>query len=318
LSFVCSAFAANGLFTVSCAPLTVQRSDPIVNPGAPGSHVHSIIGGNAFSRTMVGRAAEAANATTCSFVLDHSNYWVPSLYHQRADQMWELVPWRGSAVYYLKRTCNYDPNLNNCNGDEAFQLAFPYGFRMVAGDPGRRTNNATSFADQAVDIVCLGGNVPEGPGFPKAKCDTIRAQVYFPSCWDGKNLDSPNHKDHVSYPYKGAYNGGVCPSSHPVAIFSIFYEFFFVTNTFNDYNRFAFSCGDPTGYGFHGDFIMGWTDRDKLQNAHPTCNAGNCPTLGNQAANAQKLIHPAIYEEEVGLNGPIKTLPGNNAVVWPN
>jgi len=322
LSFVCSSvvLAGNGLFTISCAPLTTQRSDPIVNPGGPGTHVHSIIGGNAFRRTMAGRAAESANATTCSLALDHSNYWVPSLYHQRPDKMWELVPWRGSAVYYLKRTCNYDPNLNNCDGDNAFQMAFPYGFRMVAGDPARRTYNKTSFADQAVDMVCLGGpaNYPEAPEFPKAKCDTIRAQVFFPSCWDGKNLDSPNHHDHVAYPAKGAYNGGVCPQSHPVAIFSIFYEFFFVTNTINDYNRFAFSCGDPTAYGFHGDFVMGWTDRDKLQVAHQYCNAGDCPTLGNQAGNPQKLQYPAIYEEEIGLNGPIASLPGNNPVNFPN
>jgi len=318
LSFVCAALAGNGLFTVSCAPLTIQRADPIVNPGVAGTHVHSIVGGNAFQRAMYGRAAENATATTCSFSLDHSNYWVPSLYHQNSNGLWELVHWSGAAVYYLKRACNYDPNLNNCDGDNAFQQAFPYGFRMVAGNPARRTNNESLFEDQAVDIVCLGGNVPEGPGFPKSRCDRMRAQVYFPSCWDGKNVDTPNHKDHVAYPAKGAYNGGVCPPTHPVALFSIFFEFFFETNTYTDFNRFAWSCGDATGYGFHGDFIMGWTDRDKLQNAFPTCNAGNCPTLGNQAAEEQKLIFPAVYEEEVGLNGPVKSLPGNNPVNWPN
>jgi len=317
LSFACVALG-NGLFTVSCAPLTVQRSDPIIHPGVAGAHVHSVVGGNAFRRTMDGRAAENATATSCSFSLDHSNYWVPALYHQNSDGMWELVHWSGSAVYYLRRACNYDPNLNNCDAENAVQLAFPYGFRMVAGDPARRTNNASLFADQAVDIVCLGGNSPEGPGFPKSRCDRMRAQVFFPSCWDGKNLDSPNHQDHMSYPAKGAYNGGVCPASHPVALFSIFYEFFFETNTITDFNRFAWSCGDATGYGFHGDFLMGWTDRDKLQNAFPTCNAGNCPTLGNQAAVTQKLVYPAIYEEEVGLNGPIKSLPGNNPVIFPS
>jgi hypothetical protein len=318
LSFACVAFAGNGLFTVSCAPLTVQRSDPIVQPGVAGTHVHSVVGGNAFKRTMDGRAAENATATSCSFSLDHSNYWVPSLYHQNSAGLWELVPWTGSAVYYLKRACNYDPNLNNCDGDNAFQQAFPYGFRMVAGDPARRTNNEALFEDQAVDIVCLGGTSPEGPGFPKSRCDRMRAQVFFPSCWDGKNLDTPNHHDHVAYPAKGSYNGGVCPASHPVALFSIFFEFFFETATYTDFNRFAWSCGDATGYGFHGDFIMGWTDRDKLQNAFPTCNAGNCPTLGNQPAVTQKLIYPAIYEEDIGLNGPIKSLPGNNPVKWTN
>lgn len=58
-ALLCFAYVAVALdgdtFTVNCAPLTVQRSDPIVNPGVPGTHVHSVIGGNAFRRTMVGR-----------------------------------------------------------------------------------------------------------------------------------------------------------------------------------------------------------------------------------------------------------------------
>ena len=37
--------------------------------------------------------------------------------------------------------------------------------------------------------------------------------LQFPDCWDGKHLDSPNHKDHVAY---GADQG--CPADHPVRI----------------------------------------------------------------------------------------------------
>ena len=43
----------------------------------------------------------------------------------------------------------------------------------------------------------------------------------FSSCWDGKNLDSPDHKAHVAYPTKGPANflsTGDCPSTHPVKI----------------------------------------------------------------------------------------------------
>jgi len=306
-------------FTVNCVPLTIQRSDPIVNPGIPGGHTHSVIGGNAFRRTMAGKFdANNATATTCDKKIDHSNYWVPSLYHQRSDKLWELVPWRGSAVYYQKRACNYAANANSCTDKNFVPMAFPYGFRMVAGDPYRRTQNNSDFEQKAVSIMCIGGTAGEVHGFPKTKCDTLRAQVYFPSCWDGKNLDTPNHKDHVRYPAKGDYNGGVCPQSHPVALLSIFYEFFFETSTYTDINRFAFSCGDGTGYGYHGDFIMGWTDRDLLQTAHRDCvGASDCPKLGNQPSQSQKLITPAIFEEELGLNGPIKTLPGNNPVVFP-
>lgn len=60
----------------------------------------------------------------------------------------------------------------------------------------------------------------------------------------------------VAYPAIGDYNGGVCPQSHPVALFSLFYEFFFETGDFgSDISHFAFANGDPTAYGLHGDFM---------------------------------------------------------------
>jgi len=305
--------------TVNCAPLTTQRSDPIVQPGIPSSHVHSVIGGNAFQRTMGPMDANKATQTTCDKAIDHSNYWVPSLYHQRADGMWELVRHGHSAVYYQLRACDYAPGARACN-HTVLPLAFPDGFRMVAGDPLRRTQNDSDPAQRAVHMVCLGFDglmATQAPGFPHTRCGTLRAEVYFPSCWDGKNLDSPDHKTHVSYPGIGDFNGGVCPESHPVALFSIFYEFFFDTSPYTDL-KFAFANGDATAFGYHGDFVMGWTDRALLQTAHRDCiTAADCPKLGFQPYQNRTLIYPAVYEEEVGLNGPISSLPGNNPVTWP-
>ena len=40
--------------------------------------------------------------------------------------------------------------------------------------------------------------------FPPTPCPGgIRATVIFPSCWDGVNLDSPNHQSHVAYDPSG-------------------------------------------------------------------------------------------------------------------
>lgn len=60
--------------------------------------------------------------------------------------------------------------------------------------------------------------------------------MYF-SCWDGVNLDSPNHQDHVAYGtggFGGADGGGNCPSSHPVKIPQLMYEIMFDVNEFAD------------------------------------------------------------------------------------
>jgi len=304
-------------FTVNCQILTVQRSDPILNPGVASGHVHTIIGGNAFRRTMIGKDATLATATTCDKSIDHSNYWVPQLYHIGADKKLELVSASHAAIYYQKRACDYSATARSC--DKSFvPLAFPDGFRMIAGNPFRRTQNDSDFAQKAINMMCIftGGSI-QYQGFPPRQCNTIRAEVYFPSCWNGKDVDTADHMSHMSYPAIGNYNGGVCPQSHPVALFSIFYEFFFDTNTFTDIDKYVFANGDPTGYGYHGDFVMGWTDRDALQHAHENCiNAADCPTLGNKPQTKEKLIYPAIYEEEIGLNGTISSLPGNNPITY--
>jgi len=308
--------AAGGTFTVNCHSLTIQRSDPILQPGTAGSHLHAVIGGNAFRRSMPGMFdARAANATTCDKAKDHSNYWVPYMYHHRPDGQFEMVKWDHAAVYYQKRACNYSETTKACDSDNFPQLAFPDGFRMLAGNPFLRTYNNSNFAQQAVSFSCLGGSSGETKGFPTTTCTYLtRAQVYFPSCWNGIDLDPPDHMSHVAYPINN-YNGGMCPKTHPVAIFSIFYEFFYDTSTITDFGKYVLATGDPTGYGYHGDFIMGWTDRDALQHAHANCiNAADCPTLGNQPGAAVPLIYPAIYEEDVGFNGPIAKLPGNNPI----
>lgn len=52
--------------------------------------------------------------------------------------------------------------------------------------------------------------------------------LIFDRCWDGKNLDSPNHQDHVAHPIDGpnqfAIVNKTCPASHPVQIPQLMYE----------------------------------------------------------------------------------------------
>lgn len=64
-----------------CSTLTIQRLDPVVEPGAiPAAHVHHIVGGNAFNATMEGDVGERATCTTCQMSEDFSNYWTAHLY----------------------------------------------------------------------------------------------------------------------------------------------------------------------------------------------------------------------------------------------
>lgn len=76
-------------------------------------------------------------------------------------------------------------------------------------------------------------------------------------CWDGVNLDSPDHKSHVAYPVGGTFETGApCPSTHPVKIPQLFFEIMWDTRQFNDQSKwptdgsqpFVFSMGDQYVY----------------------------------------------------------------------
>ncbi|KAF9882947.1 hypothetical protein FE257_004858 [Aspergillus nanangensis] len=309
-------------FNFACSSLTVQRSDPIVNPGAPGGHTHAIIGGTAFNRSMSPDLAKGSKETTCAVEIDHSNYWQPLLYHTRSDGQFEAVPFQGSAAYYLRRVCDYAADKTTCD-DSDFPQAPPAGLRMVSGNPFLRSYNDT-FEMRAVSHMCLveSGASSYTQALPTQACLRLRAQTFFPSCWDGVNLDSEDHKSHMSFPAIGDYNGGVCPKSHPHSIISIFLEFFYDTSAYPDYENLVYAMGDLTGYGLHGDFVNGWTDLDALGNALKTCSGGDLSlqspgcsiTKGKLIPSAAKTLEIAAPDEDVGLKGPLKLLPGDNPV----
>ena len=71
---------------------------------------------------------------------------------------------------------------------------------MVAGDPTRREFDASDIAQRAVNHMCIHEDGSEETNsLPLRRCTDLRAQVTFPSCWNGEDLDSRNHKDHVSF-----------------------------------------------------------------------------------------------------------------------
>lgn len=56
-------------------------------------------------------------------------------------------------------------------------------------------------AQQAVSHMCIrkNGSSAETKHLPREPCSLMRSQVFMPSCWDGENIDSPDHISHVSH-----------------------------------------------------------------------------------------------------------------------
>jgi hypothetical protein len=308
---------ADAFWRLPCgAPVSVERADPLVQPDAVAGHVHTIMGSNGFNYTMAPDFAEHATCTTCKAVEDLSAYWIPNLYYQNQNGSFTQVEQMGGAlIYYLQRQDERDP----LYGKEGL-LAFPENLRMFAGDPLARNFTGTVEA-QAVSFACLGVDGPETNEMPPHNCPNgLRAQLNFPSCWDGENLDSPDHKSHVVYPSRK--DSGHCPESHPHRFISLFYEVLFNVNEFKDMwwgdrQPFVFSNGDPTGYGFHGDFVNGW-DRPTLQTAIDTCTSDSgvieeCKAFtlqSNEDMNSCRVL--SHIDEDV--TGTLPALPGCNPV----
>lgn len=70
-----------------CSTLTIQRVDPVVEPGAaPAAHLHHIVGGGHFNMTMEGDIGAKDSCTTCVMAEDLSNvcyFRRMNLYEQR-------------------------------------------------------------------------------------------------------------------------------------------------------------------------------------------------------------------------------------------
>jgi len=307
---------AMGFWRLPCTnPVLVERADPIVTPGQVSGHLHTIMGANNFNFTTSYAQARKATCSTCTVKQDMSTYWTPSLFFQAKNGSFTPVKQVGGAtIYYLQRK---EP------GEKL--LAFPPDFRMIAGNPNARSDKKT-LESQAVSFACLGGPPSaETNGFPTRNCPNgLRMQVFFPSCWNGKDVDSPNHKSHMAYPSR--YNSGPCPASHPKRFISLFYEVMFSVDDFkNDWTDgkwpFVLSNGDSTGYGFHGDFLNGW-DVPTLQKAVDECNdnSGDVKKCGafefvTDREAQDCMLMPAIKEQTTGW---LKALPGCNPVSGPS
>jgi hypothetical protein len=174
--------------------------DPLVFPGEPGkSHLHVFFGNtgtNAYSTAAT--IAGSGNSTCRGGIANRSAYWVPATIDTRT----------GTPVKPAQAGMYYKNGYNGIRADEI--RPFPKGLRMIAGDA---TNSSTKGPWRFV-CVYPGGDNKEHREIPDCPVGSQLFQmVFFPQCWDGRNLDSPDHKSHMSYPVNRH-----CPESHPVPI----------------------------------------------------------------------------------------------------
>ncbi|KAF5347837.1 hypothetical protein D9758_013820 [Tetrapyrgos nigripes] len=253
---------ASAWFRLPCTdPLVQERIDPIISPGKiPSQHVHTVHGASNFAANSTFDTLRASKCTSCQVSQDLSNYWFPKLYFRDPKtKMFEAVS-NGGELYirthrleilfiYVKGLLIYYQNrgsLDKINGGPGLK-AFPPGFRMITGNPVKRTKvypdglgTQEELGERAIAWACLRYTTSNadyyGTGsFPHTDCEVRHAAWFHPSLLVSKvvfispragtarqNVDSPDHKSHVAY--LSILDNGSCPSTHPVGLMKLFYE----------------------------------------------------------------------------------------------
>ncbi|WP_407566723.1 DUF1996 domain-containing protein [Polymorphospora sp. A560] len=225
-------------FLAECPYSHRLPDDPIIFPGLPGaSHMHSFFGSRV-TNAHTDLDDLLGSTSTCSPSIDVSSYWVPTLYVDNVP-----VEPTGTTFYYLGEGVRDDII--------ARTQPLPLGLRIVAGNA-----RATGPGDNTIARwSCLhAGHVGASTNFVNCPTGTmLESYLDFPQCWNGRDLDSPDHKSHMAYPVAGA-----CPASHPVPVPKLRQVLRYPVN--GDPARFRLASGP--GYTMHGDFFNAWPEAE--------------------------------------------------------
>jgi hypothetical protein len=278
------ASSVRGSFLSVCEYSHRAMDDPIVTPGMFGmSHSHDFAGNKTTDASST-LASLRAGGTTCDRRADTAAYWAPTLY----DSGTATAP-RVFRVYYRPAIV-----------DQRKVRAFPAGLKMVAGDAAATRPQRLGVAAWACSI--------DGPEIPVREVPTcrgdqpLRLRIIFPSCWDGRRLDSRNHRSHMAYPVRQA-----CPADHPVALPEL---------TFSIRFRVAggagisLACGNA--YCGHADFFNAWKSSTQRRLVRSCIRAGvTCASPTTTSASAGVARSPRAVAAPVRfgcLVGPARAL----------
>ncbi|WP_053853029.1 DUF1996 domain-containing protein [Streptomyces sp. NRRL B-24085] len=204
--------ASRGTFVTSCgvnANGLFNSDNVIVAPGVSNGahHFHDYIGNQ--SNTAFASDQDLANAeTSCVDQGDKSTYYWPVIRLQNGTQEQDAdKPGGGIEGNAGQIVTPKEVTLTFVGNPRSKVTAMPRLLRIITGDAkafvnGTANANAswscTGFEDrQLKDKYPL---CPQGS-------DVVRT-FKFQSCWDGRNIDSANHRTHVAF----AQNDGTCPN----------------------------------------------------------------------------------------------------------
>jgi hypothetical protein len=232
-----------GAFRTSCQFSHMNYDDAIVYPGQPGkAHLHAYFGNTSANASSTAESLRNSGNSTCrGGIANRSAYWVPAV----IDKNGTPIRPETAQFYYKTGYAGIAPS--------SVQV-FPQGLRIIAGNAKASTKQDGGGYWGCETYVGHTGNIPTCPA-----TDKVVMFVHFPQCWNGRDLDSADHKSHMAYP-----SGGRCPSTHPVAIPEISFNIYYKVpagSSSKDWRLSSdmYSSSIPGGFSAHGDWFEGWS-----------------------------------------------------------
>ncbi len=284
-----------GAFRFICNPSHELRDDPVVFPGQAGkSHLHQFFGNTLANAHSTYQSLRTSGASTCNSPLNRSAYWMPAMLNGKGGVVrpdfisvyYKRLPESSPSCQRMGKTCVALPR----------GLRFVFGYDMINGAPKTgagyfNCQGPTATSGHFTDIVEAAKHCGVG--------NQLGAIITAPSCWDGKNLDSADHRSHIAYTSYGDWGYEKCPATHPYVIpaftMGVWYTVDADLDTSGTWDRSKPTWhlasdempGMPVmrpGSTFHADWFGAWDDgamkmwTDNCINKLLSCNGGD---LGN-------------------------------------
>ena len=310
-----------GAFRMTCKPSHNAYDDPIVFPGRPGAaHLHTFFGNTRADAFSTYASLRTTGESTCHSKLNRSAYWIPAMMNGRG----KVVMPDFLTVYYKR----WPTDSAMCR-QAGTCVPIPRGLRMVFGRKMTAEVASNPFERNAVHFNCQGtgavGGIYSTLVEAAKHCPSgaqIGAIANAPSCWNGTQLDSADHRSHLSFFVYDAAGLVRCPSTHPYVIPAYTLSAWYETDETLDRSgntdpnlttwhfasdRMAGMTNQVSGSTYHADWFGAWDDNalmawqinciDKLLSCS-TGNFGNGTGLkwlaGFNFKADQRLVDPPI------------------------
>jgi len=311
-----------GAFRFTCGgDGPIAYDDPILYPAQPGkSHLHLAWGAMEFDAFLTPERLAKVSNSNCNagpFPLNRSSYWMPAVIDdQQQVHRPDLI-----AVYY-KRAKASSPYCTAGNPRQVGTCVdLPNGIRFIFGwDPTHPDEPA-----QGMAWYCTGGtgghftNLDDLFNSGCKAGDTLVGDLTAPDCWNGKDLDSPDHRSHMAGRQQDGYGNAKCPATHPYvipqtenkAMWTVTADMIGTRPDGTKFSRVGLSSdamkpGAKAGVTLHGDYWEHWDERGKAM-WHRNCIDKGLDCSGGDLGNGWQL--PGAAQPAYGWVHPSPRVP---------